>query len=498
MRPLFRLAGGFFALSAVSLSVIPACAQKASPAKKAPPAKPAAATKAVLAGTYGGKLAVSPTVSLTIIFHISGTAAKPTATMDVPEQGAKGFQVTETVLKGDAVTFRMPGLGATFAGTRSKDGKTITGTFAQSGQDFPLVLTRTTKETVVVRPQTPKPPFPYRTEEVSYANPKATGVRLAGTLSVPTGAGPFPAVLLITGSGPQDRDETIMEHKPFAVIADHLARRGVASLRVDDRGVGESTGDVSKATSADFAEDVRAGVAFLKGRGEIDGARIGLIGHSEGGFIAPMVAANNPDVAFIILLSGTGVPGKAVLLEQQKAIATAMGVPAETITQAQRFSSAVIAILEKEKDPAAAREKINALIAKEVLTVPVANRKADTKRLQDGFLTMCEPWFTYFLLTDPAPVLQSVSCPVLALNGSLDLQVLPKQNLPAIEAALKTGNNQDVTIRELPGLNHLFQTAKTGVPLEYATITETFSPEALTIIAEWIAARTKSAAVATP
>ncbi|MBC7805775.1 MAG: alpha/beta hydrolase, partial [Akkermansiaceae bacterium] len=237
MRPLLRLAGATFALSAVSLSVLPAFGQKVSPAKKAPSTKPAA--RAALAGNYGGKLVISPTASLTILFRVGGTAAKPTATMDVPEQGAKGIPVEETVVKGDSVTFRLPGLGVTFAGVRSKGGKTIAGTFAQGGQSLPLTLTRMTKEAVVVRPQTPKPPFPYRTEEVAYANPKAMGVSIAGTLSVPAGAGPFPVVLFITGSGPQDRDETIMEHKPFAVIADYLARRGIASLRVDDRSVGK-------------------------------------------------------------------------------------------------------------------------------------------------------------------------------------------------------------------------------------------------------------------
>ncbi|MBC7807525.1 MAG: alpha/beta fold hydrolase, partial [Akkermansiaceae bacterium] len=365
----------------------------------------------------------------------------------------------------------------------------------QGGQSLPLTLTRMTKEAVVVRPQTPKPPFPYQTEEVAYANPKAMGVSIAGTLSVPAGAGPFPVVLFITGSGPQDRDETIMEHKPFAVIADYLARRGIASLRVDDRSVGKSTGDLAKATSADFAEDARAGVAFLKGRAEVNAKQVGLLGHSEGGLIAPMIASNNPDIAFVVLLAGPGASGKEIILEQQKAVVTAMGAPEAMLAENQRFSKAVIAIIEQDKDPVAARKKINAFIAKEVVAVPVAQRKAVTRQLQNGFLPWTEPWFTYFMRYEPAPVLQSVSCPVLALNGSLDLQVLPKQNLPLLEAALQKGNNKDVTVKELPGLNHLFQHAKTGSPMEYATITETFAPEALAIIGDWIAERTKPVAV---
>lgn len=483
MRPLFRTAGYILGSIAFSQSVIPVYAQKL--------VKPA--VKAALAGTYQGKLVISPTATLTIIFHVVGSANKPTATMDVPEQGAKGLAVSETIVKGNTVTFRLPGIGATYIGTRSADGKKVTGSFTQGGHSLPLTLTRTTATVVVVRPQTPKPPFPYRTEDVSYTNPKAEGVTIAGTLSVPPGAGPFPVVLFITGSGPQDRDETIMEHKPFAVISDYLARRGIATLRVDDRGVGKSTGDLTNATSADFAEDTRAGVEFLKGRPEIDKKQIGLLGHSEGGLIAPIVAANNPDVAFVVLLAGPGVPGKEIILEQQKAIAKSMGASEVALAKNQQIAKAIVFILEKETDVVTARRKIKTLIDQEVLAVPIAQRDTVTKQLQNAYRPWCQPWFVYFLRFDPATVLQSVSCPVLALNGSLDLQVLPKQNLAPLEAALKKGS-KDVTVRELPELNHLFQHAKTGSPVEYAMITETFSPEALTIIGDWIATHTKAPA----
>ena len=484
MRPVFCIAGIPLLLTAISLPLMPVHAQGKTTVH---PAK-----KAVLTGTYQGKMVISPAASLTLIFHISGSANKPTVTMDVLEQGAKGLPVSETIIKDNSVTFNLPGIGASYTGTRSADGTKITGTFTQRGQNFPLNLTHTNHVAVAIRPQTPKAPFPYRTEEVSYPNPKATGVTLAGTLSIPSGVGPFPVVLFITGSGPEDRDETIMEHKPFAVISDYLARRGIATLRVDDRGVGKSTGSAANATSVDFAEDTRAGVEFLKERNEIDAKQIGLIGHSEGGLIAPMVAANNPDIAFLVLLAGPGVPGKEIILEQQKAIVKAMGAPEGAIAANQRFSQAVIAILEAEKDTLLAQEKVKAYFAKEAEVVPAAQRDAAIKQLQAAFLPWCQPWFRYFLSVDPAPVLQSVSCPVLALNGSLDLQVLPKQNLAPLEAALKKGNSKDVTVKEIPELNHLFQHAKTGSPMEYATITETFAPEALTIIGDWITAHTKA------
>jgi pimeloyl-ACP methyl ester carboxylesterase len=486
MRSLALLASCPFVLTAaVSLPIIPAHAQKASPVK--PDAK------ATLAGTYQGKLVISPAASLTIVFRLAGSANTPTATMDVIEQGAKGLPVKETVISGDRVVFRIPDFGITFSGKRSADGKTITGTFAQGGGSLPLTLIRMTGKIVApARPQTPKPPFPYRTEEVSFSNPKASGVTLAGTLSLPQGVGPFPVALFITGSGPQDRDSTIMEHKPFAVIADYLTRRGIACLRVDDRGVGKSTGNAANATSADFAEDTRAGMEFLKGRKEIDSKQIGLIGHSEGGLIGPMVAANNPDVAFLVILAGPGVPGREIILEQQKALVKSMGGPETAIATNQRFSKAVITILDTEKDIKAAQAKVKTYLAKEAEAVPAAQREAVIKRLEAAYLPWCQPWFVYFLTMDPAPVLQSVPCPVLALNGSLDLQVLPKQNLAPLEAALKKGS-KDVTALEIPELNHLFQHAKTGSTMEYATITETFAPEALTIIGDWIATRIKIA-----
>lgn len=242
---------------------------------------------------------------LRIVFHILNTADGLTATADSPDQGAKGLPVSAVTRNDSSLRLEMKALGAVFDGKIAPDLKTVTGTFAQNGGSFPLVLTRIkdTSQLERPRPQNPVKPYPYREEEVAYDN-HAQNVRLAATLTIPSGNGPFPAVALITGSGPQDRDESLMGHRPFLVLADYLTRRGIVVLRADDRGIGKSTGDFSKATTADFATDAEAGIAFLKTRREVSSRKIGLIGHSEGGVIAPMVAARNPDVAFIVMMAG--------------------------------------------------------------------------------------------------------------------------------------------------------------------------------------------------
>ena len=474
-----------FAITALSLMTVSANAQKPVSAKSA--------TRSSFAGTYQGVLKPTPAISLTLIFHVAGTDTDPTATIDVPEQNAVGMAVTKTTVIDTAVVFAIDSVGATFTGKRSADGKTIVGTFTQAGQNLPLTLTRNDSPAILARPQLPKPPFPYHTEDVSYLNPKTAGVTLAGTLSLPQGTGPFPVVLFITGSGPQDRDETVFGHKPFAVIADYLARRGIASLRVDDRGVAKSTGDSSHCTSADFADDTRAGIAYLKTRKEIDPKQLGLIGHSEGGLIAPMVAANNPDVAFIVLLAGTGVTGDAIIVEQRAAIDKATGVTPVVAAQNKAILAKLLAVVKNTTDSTQVGTALQSAVDTEVAKLSAKEQQTIKAQLVPIVAMFASPWIGYFVRCDPAPVLQSLSCPVLALNGSLDLQVLPKQNLPPIEAALKKANNKDVTIRELPNLNHLFQHTKTGSPMEYATNTETFAPEALAILGDWIAAHTKPA-----
>jgi pimeloyl-ACP methyl ester carboxylesterase len=312
-------------------------------------------------------------------------------------------------------------------------------------------------------------------------------------LTLPRSGGPFPAVLLITGSGPQDRDETIFGHKPFLVLADYLTRRGVAVLRVDDRGVGGSTGNVQDATSADFADDVLAGVEFLRGRKEINASQIGLLGHSEGGIIAPLVASRSRDIAFIVLLAGTGLPGDEILYQQAAAILKLTGADAESLARQKALQERMFVVLRQEKDRAAAETKLRAAVAG---LTPKAGKEeksevVEAQPLLEGQIQMAlTPWFRHFLDYDPRPALRKVTCPVLALNGEKDVQVDARANLRAIEAALREGGNKDVTTQELPNLNHLFQTCKTGSVSEYSAIEETLAPVALETIAKWIAKRT--------
>jgi pimeloyl-ACP methyl ester carboxylesterase len=468
-------------LAALCLLAVPLCAlaQKPGTSKPTPrPVKTAPLAPATLAGVWEGKLTVNAGMQLGMIFRLSAKSGVLSATLDVPDQAAKDIPVPTTTLTGRTLKLDLPALKGSYTGTVAADGQSIVGTWSQ-GMEFPLTLRRVVRATEERRPQTPKPPFSYRTEEVTVENTAATGVRLAGTLSLPEGAGPFPAVVFITGSGAQDRDEMIFQHRPFAVIADALARRGIASLRCDDRGTAKSTGTFATATTADFATDTAAQVAFLKMRPEIVPTKIGLIGHSEGGIIAPMVAAADPTIAFLVLLAGTGVPGDQVLAVQSAAIARVMGAPEAVVKASAEVNAKAIAIVRQEPDPKKATEQIVALIA---ATDPTADKKTLTAQAQ----ALLNPWLRYFLDHDPAVALAKVTCPVLALNGSKDLQVLPDQNLPAIEKVLKEAGNRDVTTVLLPNVNHLFQTCTTGAPSEYRQIEETFSPDALERIVAWI------------
>lgn len=427
-------------------------------------------------GAWMGTLDLGP-VKLRVVFHISNTEDGLIATMDSPDQNVKGMPTTSVTRDGMNLEIESKNIGGVFEGKLTTDLASIDGTFTQMGTAHPLMLKRVKDQAEIERkrPQNPTKPYPYRQEEVRYEN-KVENVTLAATLTIPEGKGPFPAVLLITGSGPQDRDESLMGHKPFLVLSDYLTRHGIAVLRADDRGTGESTGVFSGATTADFATDAEAGVAFLKTRNEIDPRKIGLIGHSEGGVIAPMVAARNKDVAFIVMMAGTGVPGDRVLEAQGEAIGIANGAnPADAARKAAKEKE-ILSLVETEKDEARLDKELH-----EKLAGDIPEGQVDTEIKQ-----VTSPWFRFFLTYDPATALRKVTCPVLAINGSLDKQVLPDQNLPAIRKALEESGNKHFEIDELPGLNHLFQTAKTGSPAEYAEIEETIAPAALEKMSSWI------------
>ncbi len=413
------------------------------------------------------------------------------ATLSIPAQGAVDLPVGELVYTDERIEFTLavqpPGQ---FRADR--DGDEAKGVLSQ-GVELPISLRKVAAGEVTgpARPQTPHPPFPYEAREVSYSNPE-DGTVLAGTLTIPEGSGPHPAALLITGSGSQDRDETIFGHKPFLVIADHLTRNGVAVLRVDDRGVGGSKGEVAGATSFDFAGDVRAGIEFLRLQSEIAADRIGLIGLSEGGLIAPIVAARNDRVAFIVLLAGPGLSGRELMPLQLAAIQRAGGRPEDNIRRQLEAQARMHDLVVSGAGEAELRVAVEALVDVQLETAtPEQREAARDAAVATALRQIRTPWWQTFLATDPRQYLASVECPVLALNGRLDLQVPADPNLPAIEQALTEAGNDDVTARELENLNHLFQTAMTGSVAEYSRIEETFAPEALEIMTAWIRTRTR-------
>ncbi len=389
--------------------------------------------------------------------------------------------VAETKISGDSIFLNVAMILGKYEGKFTSD-STIEGTWKQSGMSFPLSFKKTEVVTELKRPQTPKPPFPYRSEDVEYMNP-ASGLKLAGTLTLSENTKKCPAVILISGSGAQDRDETIFGHKPFWVIADYLTRNGIAVLRVDDRGVGGSEGNTGDATSEDFAGDVIAGLEFLKTRKEIDYNKMGLIGHSEGGLIAPIVATKSKDVAFIVLLAGPGINGEKIIYSQVENINRALGLDEEQIKQKLNTEKAVFDILLSQKNSADKIEELQNLLTDGMYDTMSEDQK---KAIDIQANAINSPWFRFFLSYDPYPVLSKVKCPVLALNGEKDLQVPPKENLEALKKAMTEGGNKNFKTMEIPELNHLFQHCETCLVSEYATIEETVSPEVLQILYNWI------------
>jgi fermentation-respiration switch protein FrsA (DUF1100 family) len=433
-------------------------------------------------GTWAGSLDTG-SVKLRIVFHITNTEDGLTATMDSPDQGATGIPVTSISRDGSSLKIELKQADGVFEGKLDEKLTTIDGTWTQGGGSAPLVVKRVkdAAELERRRPQNPVRPYPYRDEDVSYAN-KAASITLAATLTIPPGKGPFPAVLLIAGSGQHDRDEALMGHSPFLVLSDYLTRNGIAVLRADKRGVGKSRGNYATATTADFASDAEAGVTYLETRPEVDHRKIGLIGHSEGGVVAPIVATQDSNVAFIVMMAGSGVPGDDIIVAQLILIEEAGGQTHQEAEKAGADERKILTLVEQGKDDAELTKQLRAELGDKTSDATLA---ADVKQLSS-------PWFRYFIQFDPATALRKVTCPVLALIGSKDLQVPPAQNLPAIRKALEAGGNKNFEADELPGLNHLFQTAKTGAPSEYGDIEETMSPTALERIATWILKQTSS------
>lgn len=441
-----------------------------------------------LDGMWQGVLDVGA-AKLRIVFHFkTSEEGVITTTMDSPDQGASGIPTTKTTFENNKLRVELKALAAEFNGTYyAKDG-TIFGNWSQGGMDFPLLINRTDKVEIPKRPQTPQPPFPYIQEEVTFENPDA-GITLAGTLTLPEGNGPFPAVILVTGSGGQDRDETLMNHKPFWVIADYLSRNGIAVLRYDDRGIAKSGGDRSAATSMDFATDAESALRYLETRKEVNKKKTGLIGHSEGGLIGAIVAARSEELDFLVTLAGPGMNGHDIILLQSELISRANGTSEEKIQKDLDVNRKLFSAVTGAKDTAEAEIKLRKAFDEHLASLSEDERKKpenSEQMIEQQVRILTSDWFRFFLVYNPADDFEKITKPVLALNGELDLQVPPEENLSAIEAALKKAGNKNFKTMKIKGLNHLFQTAKTGSPSEYATIEETFSPEVLKVMSEWI------------
>jgi hypothetical protein len=466
-------------------SGVPATQRTPAPAPSTGPARPDG-----FLGHWEGNTE-TPGGPLPIRIDLARQDTTWTGTWDSPAQMVTGLPMTDIRISGNEFQFAGKDIPGNPVWKGKLEGGRITGTLSQSGMQMPFVFSRETLAPPV-RPQEPKPPFPYQAEEVSYP---VGDIKLAGTLTIPEGKGPFPAALLITGSGPEDRNEEVFGHKPFLILADDLTRAGIAVLRVDDRGVGGSGGGKTHPTSADLAQDILQGVAYLRGRPEVDSRKIGLIGHSEGGLIGPIAASQSTEVAFVVLLAGPGVPGDEIISRQTELIFRANGMMEDSLRMLLDQQHRMHQLIRSGADSSRIREFVmnEALAqvddsAKAVGLTPEMQAELD-QGVNRETTVMNSPWFRYFLTTDPRPFLRRLTVPVLALGGELDLQVDPDQNLPEIKRALEEGGNKDVTVTKLSGLNHLFQKATTGKVEEYARIEETMNPVALQTVRGWIVAR---------
>jgi pimeloyl-ACP methyl ester carboxylesterase len=442
---------------------------------------------------YAGSLRDS-SGTLRLLFKLANDdSGKRIGIMESVDEGEMERPIDSISEHDSSVVYGVSSLAGIFVGIVAPDHGRILGNWIQGSSSITLNLVPVPLVPILRRPQDPTKPYPYNEEEVSYQNKEAK-ISLGATLTLPKGNGPFPAVVLITGSGQQDRNETIFGHHPFWVLADYLTRRGIAVLRVDDRGAGTSGGAFDTSTTLDFASDTRAGIQYLKTRKEINKHEIGLIGHSEGGLIAPMIASTDKDVAFIVLMAGPGISSREVMHLQRVALFESQGKIDETslkvITGFDAADSLVATLHGGNDAPTLARLDSMIMVILHLQTGTSDTSDASQKTLGRYAtmekLSLLSPWHRYFIAYDPKPALMKVHCPVLAINGSLDRQVPVKEDLDGIRSALKAGGDKNVTIVELSGLNHLFQTAKTGGVEEYPKIQETVSPLALETIGDWI------------
>ncbi len=438
----------------------------------------------IIIGNWQGFLNLGSS-KLGVTFIITrGTTGKLTASLLSPSQGGK-VEANNVTFNTEQLQVEINSIGGKYDGIYEPSSQKIKGKWYQRGQTFDLILEQKDEIVEVKRPQEPRKPYPYIEELVTYENAEAD-IILAGTLTYPKDNSPFPATILISGSGAQDRNERIFGHKPFLVLTDYLTRRGIAVLRVDDRGVGGSSGNYLESTNFDFAGDVISGINYLKSREEIDPKKIGLIGHSEGGVIAPIVANISPDVAFIVLMAGPGIPLEDILYKQAELIGRGENLSKDLLAKERSLQEKMFSIIKEESDNISAKSKLEKVISETVKDMKTESIPIFQGNIEAQINYMLSPWFRDFLAYNPKKVLRHLKCPVLALNGEKDLQVPSDENVSAIERELKLSDNKNYKVIQLPNLNHLFQTSHTGALSEYANIEETISPIALKLIGDWI------------
>jgi len=443
-------------------------------------------------GTWQGKLNVG--ITITAVFNITDEGnGVLSGTMDSPDQGKKGMKCSNVKIKADSLFIEMNKIGGLYAG-KMEDASHINGIWNQAGRTFPLNLEKVAKVAELNRPQTPKPPFDYLSEDVIYQNADKS-IQYGATITIPKGKGPFPALVLITGSGLQNRDEEIAGHKPFAVIADYLTKKGYVVLRVDDRSMGQSTGDVKNATTADFAKDVNVSMDYLKSREEVNKKKLGMLGHSEGGMIAPILASQRKDIDFIVLMAGPGEKITKLMQAQTAAIMESKGMGKEAIEQYTNLYGNLMQVDLTAKDKTELMEKMTKAVdewkGKNTAELVAQTTGIYDEQSEKGFVDefaagISGVWFKYFLSCDPGPYLRKLSCKVLAINGSKDIQVVSAPNLAGIKASLAKSKSKIYEVKELPGLNHLFQTCTKCTVEEYGELEETMSPLALQTIGDWL------------
>lgn len=443
-----------------------------------------------ITGTWNGNLEVQPGRRILFVFQIFKVEDSLNTKITIPSQGAKDLQSTQTTFKDGVLFIDASNLGFKYNGKWKSESGKIEGVFQEGINSVSLILTREVMEEVKLnRPQEPIKPYPYRVEEVIFTNQK-DNITLAGTLTLPNSTNKnYPVAILISGSGPQDRDESFSGHKPFLVLSDYLTKKGIAVLRYDDRGFAESTGDFENSTTADFATDVLSAVEFLKKRVDIDKNKIGLIGHSEGAIIAPMTANVSKDIAFIVMLAGTGIIGKEVSLIQAVSY---RNFPIPDENQYEAYIKEAIKIASSKKETKLVKQELTEFYQQSKMLKSLLPSNVDKDEFIENLVaTRTTPWIRFFYNYNPIDEIKKLKIPVLALYGSKDTQVPPKYHLQPVSEALAMSKSKDHEVKLLNGLNHLFQECETGQMSEYPQIEQTFSPKALEIISNWILKQTK-------